>query len=84
MRAILRDLEACIADCEWERAGSYLDELPAHALGASRDARTIGAMVHTLLGLQRAIDRQDIDVGLAAIRHLDYLADLGGSRSAHA
>jgi hypothetical protein len=75
MHTVLRDLEACVADHEWERAAVYFDDLHALALGQCSSARLLGAVLHTMLGLQRALDRHDAGVAIASLRHLGYLAD---------
>jgi hypothetical protein len=80
MKALLHDLEDFVADREWERAAIYFDDLHAQALGSSGNARMLGAMLHTLLGLQAALDRHDPEVAIAALRHLDFLADESAHR----
>jgi hypothetical protein len=83
MKALLQDLEAFVADRQWERAAIYFDDLHAQALGASGNARMLSAMLHTLLGLQAAIDRHDTGVAIGALRHLGWLAD-GSAHQPHA
>jgi hypothetical protein len=72
---VIGDLQSCLDDSEWERAGVYFGDLRDVAEGAlgAKTPQIAGAIALTLDGVERAIDRHDGHSASNALRHLAYL-----------
>jgi hypothetical protein len=72
---VIGDLQSCLDDSEWERAGVYLGDLRDAAEGAlgAKPPQIAGAIALTLDGVEKAIDRHDAGSAGNALRHLAYL-----------
>ena len=81
---LIVDLQACVADGEWERAGTYFGDLrPAvqEIVRSTETPRIAGAIAATLTGVERAFERNDAKIVSVALRHLVYLLDKGAPTS---
>ena len=71
---LIAALEACVADSEWERAETYLDDLQRAARdGGVPNPRIAGAITQTLSGIASAIEHHAGNVATAGLVHLAHL-----------
>jgi len=75
---LIGDLQACVGDSEWERAGTYFDDLRRELrelLATPLGARNAGAITTTLRGIEVALAERNGPRAAAALRHLAYFVD---------
>ncbi len=75
---LIRDLQACVDDGEWERAGAYFDDLRCElrtVLAAPIGPRNAGAIATSVRGLDGALADHDAARAAGALRNLAYYAD---------